>query len=218
VSATRETVRTGCVVDLAAIYDEAVTVAVWERTLSAGLAAWLQGVRAGQSLNLVGRVTPARHDPGVLLDPLAPRLDGPCFEAWREDVARLVTVFADLFEVEAVGVRLSTVTAHCQRFHVDRITARMVTTYAGPGTEWVDDGAVVRAMLGHAVGGDPNPAIVPDATAIHRMRVGDVGVFKGDAWPGREGRGAVHRSPPHRAGDPPRLLLTIEALDGGKAE
>ena len=80
----------------------------------------------------------------------------------------------------------------------------------------VDDDAFARRdLLGHAYrgDGDPNDAIVPDRAHIQRLRAGDVGIFKGDAWPGREGRGCVHRSPPHTPGEPPRILLTLEALE-----
>lgn len=72
-----------------------------------------------------------------------------------------------------------------------------------------------RDLLGHAYrgDGDPNDALVPDPARIQRLRAGDVGIFKGDAWPGREGQGCVHRSPPHVPGEPPRILLTLEALE-----
>lgn len=95
------------------------------------------------------------------------------------------------------------------------LAARLITTYAGAGTEWVDDRFARRDLLGHAYrgDGDPNDAIVPDPARIQRLRAGDVGIFKGDAWPGREGRGCVHRSPPHVPGEPPRILLTLEALE-----
>lgn len=211
---TRETVRVRDVEDLACIYDDAVSVVVWERTLPASLAAWLDGVRSGGPINLAARVAPGRHEVRGLFGVLEGRLGGPGFDAWREDVVAVARVCADLFESDVVGVRLSTVTTHCQRFHVDRITARLVTTYAGAGTEWVDDDAAVRAMLGHAdPAGEPHAAVVTDERAIRRMGVGEIGVLKGDAWPGREGRGVMHRSPPYLAGDPPRLLLTVEALE-----
>jgi len=42
------------------------------------------------------------------------------------------------------------------------------------------------------------------------MAACDVGLFKGDVWPGNEGGGAVHRSPAAA----PRLLLTIDPLSG----
>ena len=209
-----ETVRVADVAGLSRLYSDPVSVTVWERSLDAGLATWLEGLRETHPVDVVRAIDRRKESAESVLDVLAGRLAGPWFEAWRSDVAMVVGLCADLFESDVVGVRLSTVTAHCQRFHVDRITARLMTTYAGAGTEWVDHGSAVRSLLGHAeVEGDPNLAIVPNPSAIQRMRAGDVGVFKGDAWPGREGRGVVHRSPPFPAGGAPRLLLTVEPLE-----
>lgn len=209
-----ETVRVADVAELSRLYSDPVSVVVWERSLDAGLVAWLEGVRETHAVDVVRAIDRRKQSAESVLDVLAGRMEGPWFEAWRADVAMVVGLCADLFESDVVGVRLSTVTTHCQRFHVDRITARLMTTYAGVCTEWVDHGGAVRSMLGHAeVDGDPNLAIVPDASAIQRMRAGDVGVFKGDAWPGREGRGVVHRSPPFCPEASPRLLLTVEPVE-----
>jgi hypothetical protein len=38
-------------------------------------------------------------------------------------------------------------------------------------------------------------------------------LLKGDAWPGNEGRGAVHRSPAVRGNDAKRVLLAIDPLE-----
>ncbi len=210
-----ETIRVEEVVDLARVYEPEVTSAVWQRALPDELSAWLDSLRRDTALSVVTRYRPGVDAPEVLAPALDAHHPAALLGAWRDDIDVLAQVFADLFEVRELGLRLSTVTTHCQRFHVDRITARLITTYAGAGTEWVDDRFARRDLLGHAYrgDGDPNDAIVPDRARIQRLRAGDVGIFKGDAWPGREGQGCVHRSPPHVPGEPPRILLTLEALE-----
>ena len=56
--------------------------------------------------------------------------------------------------------------------HVDAVALRLLCTYAGLGTEWRDA-----------------------AGAVRRMTAGQVGLFKGSAWPDRAPR-ILHRSPP----------------------
>ena len=49
----------------------------------------------------------------------------------------------------AVGLRLEIIErAMCPRFHVDHVGIRMLCTYRGPGTEWLDDEAADRNFLG----------------------------------------------------------------------
>jgi hypothetical protein len=78
-------------------------------------------------------------------------------------------------------------------------------------TEWLDHADVDRARIGHAAGGlpDTESGLIRSGAQIQQMRRFEVGLFKGEAWEGNLGRGAVHRSP---AGGARRVLLTLEAL------
>jgi hypothetical protein len=52
-----------------------------------------------------------------------------------------------LFDLENVGVRLNVLAKTlCPRFHADKVPCRLITTYAGKGTEWLDK-AIDRVML-----------------------------------------------------------------------
>lgn len=53
-------------------------------------------------------------------------------------------------------------------------------------------------------------ADVDEVIAIERLATGAIGLLKGEAWEGNEGRGLVHRSP--APGDHPRLVLALEWL------
>ncbi|AKT38986.1 DUF1826 domain-containing protein [Chondromyces crocatus] len=107
-------------------------------------------------------------------------------------------------------------TAMCPRLHVDRVTARIVVTYVGAGTEYVPSEHVDRRWLGHAACGAPDAEsglLLPGAS-VRCCAAGDVILLKGEAWPGHEGRGAVHRSPDCSARSP-RLVMTLDPLFGG---
>jgi len=133
-------------------------------------------------------------------------------EAWLEDVRVLIDGFAELFGLEQVGVRLVTLSGPmCPRFHVDRIPARLLSTYAGSGTEWLADADVDRSRLGPAAGGVPDESsgLIRSGASIRQMTPGAVGIFKGSAWAGSHLAGAVHRSP-HAAGG--RLLLSLDMV------
>jgi hypothetical protein len=125
----------------------------------------------------------ARPDSTVL-----PRL--ACAPALLADIDRMVELYVDLMECPAVGLRLEVLgRAMCPRFHVDRVGLRMLVTYRGPATEWLDD-----------------------AGTIGRAMPFDVVLLKGSLWPGNETRGAIHRSPAVPDGQAPRVLLALDAI------
>lgn len=135
------------------------------------------------------------------------------------DVHRLATAFSAALDRTDLSVRLDVIsTDKCRRFHADYKHVRLLCTYVGPGTEWVEERDLDREALRHRDAQDgstfehTNGRIVPDPLAIHRATPGDVLLLKGESYPGNRGRGAVHRSPAiERAGhDVRRLVLTID--------
>lgn len=104
----------------------------------------------------------------------------------------------------------------CCKFHVDHHAARLLFTYVGAGTQWVDDDAVDRVVVD-----DPpadvelaNAAIVRDLDAIRTLPPGQVLVMSGTGLVDTRVPPTVHRSPPKEASPPPhrRFVLTITAL------
>nr|WP_300311048.1 DUF1826 domain-containing protein [Halomonas sp.] len=125
-----------------------------------------------------------------------------------DDIQTLAEAMAYLFDAEMVGIRLRLLdSAMCPRFHCDNLPVRLVTTYHGPGSEWLPEAAVNRAGLG--IPKPDKPEIVADSTAIQQLQVGDLGLLKGSGWMGNEHRGLVHRSPALDSGQK-RLLMTID--------
>lgn len=125
-----------------------------------------------------------------------------------DDMVTIAEAIAFLFDTETIGVRLRLLkTAMCPRFHCDNLSVRMVTTYHGPGSEWLPEYAVNRAGLGAPK--PERPEIVTDESAIQRLQAGDIALIKGSGWEGNEERGLVHRSPVLADGEK-RLLMTID--------
>jgi len=115
--------------------------------------------------------------------------------ALAADVVDLVRRFADLTGRPAVRLRLEAVDGDaCHRFHADYTDLRLVTTYAGPGTE-------IRET----------PA--PDAP-VRRLEAGDIALFKGKLCPGNPPL-LLHRSPPIEGTGMRRVVLVLDTPDGG---
>jgi hypothetical protein len=131
------------------------------------------------------------------------------------DIAILLARLAHLADARRLRVSFGAVrTDQCRKFHVDYVRYRLVTTYVGPGTEWVPDEAVRREALDHPPDCpcDANKEIVREASAIRHAVPGEVIVMKGARHPNH--RGAVHRSPPIEGTGRVRVVLIASTVDG----
>lgn len=177
--------------ELAGIYREDLNLCVWRRGLDAPLAHWLSDVAATRELDVIARV---RGDAPDLRRRLEGLPQGPHFEAWLTDVHFLLHLYTDLLGAAELGVRLHILASDmCPRFHVDRVGVRLLCTYAGPATEWLENAHVARGALGAS--GD----VTRPGAPVHALERFDVALLKGESWPGNQGNGAVHRSPPSPA-------------------
>ena len=118
-----------------------------------------------------------------------------------EDVTEIVDMFSCLFGLKKIGLRLSVLNkAMCPLFHTDKVPCRLITTYAGKGTEWLDLTTNNYPL---------QAACSPEPSIIRSLDEGDIALFKGARWEGNEGRGVIHRSPKLAANEA-RLLLTLD--------
>lgn len=107
--------------------------------------------------------------------------------ALGEEIHTLVSHFARIMACERLTIRLEVIeTDACRKFHADYVTARLLTTLHGAGTQWLHRDAPAE---------------------IWSMETGDVGLFKGRLWV--EEPAILHRSPPLMASGGTRLLLVI---------
>ncbi len=135
------------------------------------------------------------------------------FPAFVEDIVQLASLFADLAGTRHPRVRLERVEDDgCALFHSDTLRMRMLCTYAGPGTQWLENSNVRRDQLGSQGRSihEANAAIFKDATSIRSIANWHVAVFKGRAWSEDEDNSLIHRSAPVRHRGEYRLRLCID--------
>ena len=190
------------------VLEDHVNLALWQRQLPAQIADFAtlllaMGDPLAQTLTLELASADAEPELGELL---AHYRDLPGHAAFVADVAWLVGAFACLVDARRIGLRLRALDkAMCPRFHVDHVPLRLITSYAGVGSQWLSEGAMARGRLG-------DPAAEPqDERLIERAAAGDVLLAKGEKWIGNEGGGLIHRSPQPPEGER-RLLLTLDWL------
>lgn len=121
------------------------------------------------------------------------------------DAARLARLFCAAMDLASFELRLEVVRSDsCRKFHADYVTARLITTYVGEGTDWLDAEDAARVAAGGAPG------------RFNRLAPFDVGVFKGRL---ASEDPAIHRSPPI-AGSPGgvRLLLVLNPVSRRSVE
>lgn len=193
---------------LTEVLRDEVNLAVWQRRLPAqveGFAAALlaRGEPLAQSMTLE---LPTPDSAPNLTGLVAQYADLPGQAAFLADVAWLVRAYACLLDAERIGLRLRALDkAMCPRFHVDHVPLRLISSYVGVGSQWLEEGAMPRSGLGQP-GAEPR-----DAASIRQLQAGHVALAKGEKWQGNEGRGLIHRSPQPPAGER-RLLLTLDWL------
>lgn len=179
-----------CPQTLNTIQETDVSIAIWQRSALSNM--------LGLKLD---NIIDARFTADI--SELADTLDDAMNEAGYErnsardilhmDVLMLANRFVNIMKTNKVEIRLKHVsTDSCRKFHSDYVTARLITTYLGQGTQWLDsDDAENR----------------DDPKNIQHMLAGEVGLFKGNAW--SKDNPAIHRSPPIEITGEERLMLVI---------
>ena len=187
---------------LTAIGNPGMELVIWRRELPWRLQTWLDRINASclpdlrvavQPCDLRRAVEPHFDDCGMPPGDMRDLLLG--------DLEDLVSAFAMVTRSDIVDVRLEGVSHDaCWKFHRDCVDARLLTTYRGPATEWVQPIDAERALREQKSYAGP----------LQRLRVHDVAIFKGSCV--GPGRGIVHRSPPITGTGCTRLLLCLNEL------
>ncbi|MGF1465169.1 MAG: DUF1826 domain-containing protein [Sandaracinaceae bacterium] len=150
--------------------------------------------------------------------------EGPLRSFLRRDITYLAACFGALVERKHVHGTLQVVTGNmCRKLHADNMPLRLLCTYAGPCTQWVD-WADVRPE--HLARGDisidqANDLVLDrDWTKLRHAACGDVLVLKGYDWRGERPAAAipsaaVHRSPEVEERGLRRLLLKLDVYPCG---
>ena len=119
--------------------------------------------------------------------------------AWHADIATdiaaLTTSFAAVMALSHVVIRLERVVGDaCKRWHADYVSVRLICTYRGSGTQWIE-----RSV---------ESLDVPVVETPQSLDTGAVGLFKGRVLAGEQA--IIHRSPPIAGTGEERLLLVLD--------
>lgn len=176
-----------------------LNLAIWHRPLPGMLAGGLAPLMRHAPFCLTAEDTPE-----AAVDAIADALPAEVPVELLLDMQRLAFIFAGLLDKPRIGIRLEGITGKaCHRWHADAVGLRLLTTYRGPGTEWL-------ALSGGRETAGGLDATAP-AGAKAAMPTGAVAILKGEAHPGNEGWGCIHRSPPGAGpGAKARLLLCLD--------
>jgi len=187
-----------------------VNLTCWQRAIPSGTAASLAEWASLGGAPFEATLSAGRYN----LAPAVLGLQEPLRSWLLMDMAGLLGRFvclagADRFRLSFGAVRND----RCRKFHVDYHRYRLITTYAGQGTEWLPNEAVCREALNHPSDCpcDANKEIVRDPGSVHRARAGDVLLMKGAGYDSV--LGAVHRSPPIEGSGGARVVLVASTVN-----
>ncbi|MEM8736824.1 MAG: DUF1826 domain-containing protein [Planctomycetota bacterium] len=181
---------------LRSIKQEECSLTIWERTPLARMEQLLEGapkdIRLDTSLAGIG----SSFSNALVTHGFAKPFAHPLLV---EDVSGLAELYCSILGIDELEVRLEVVTTNsCRKFHADYVTARLITTYVGAGSNWLDADDADRVKEGL------------EPRKIHSLTTGDVGIFKGKLALGRP---AIHRSPPIAGTGQKRLLLALNPIE-----
>lgn len=129
-----------------------------------------------------------------------------CKDIFISDIVRLYTLFTSQTVRKRVRMQIEVVESDmCRYFHIDNYRQRLLCTYRGPGTEWLDPDNVNLDCLGKGC----NNHIAKDMDKINRAKTFEVLLIKGAKYEGKD-KSVVHRSPPIKKDRLKRILLKID--------
>jgi hypothetical protein len=178
---------------LHAIAHHDCNLAIWQRPPVADFSALVEGTPQDLRFTCAPAALPALLGEGLAQGGYGG--DAALHAVLIEDAALLADRFFAAMDLAMLELRLEVVrTDSCRKFHADYVTARLITTYVGEGTDWLDEDDAARVASGAA----------PER--VHRLSAFDVGLFKGKLATDRP---AIHRSPPIADTGAVRLLLVL---------
>ncbi|MEJ6392659.1 DUF1826 domain-containing protein [Gymnodinialimonas sp. 2305UL16-5] len=170
--------------------------AIWRRQLVQEFQSWVNALEP--SCLPQGRVVVQPHKVHTVLASLCETSQTlPCPQRAQliDDIADLADIFSDLMNAPYLRLRLQAVTSNaCRKFHIDAVTARLVCTYRGTGTQY--------GVSPH--GNEP--------ARIFTVPTGAPILLRGTRWPEIPASGLLHRSPPIEGTGETRLVLVLDPV------
>ncbi|MEL6690906.1 MAG: DUF1826 domain-containing protein [Pseudomonadota bacterium] len=181
---------------LQAIEGAGCAAAIWQREPLESFLKWVEALPAKDlpKARIILRPHDVRHAMADLVESYG-LVDCAEREMLVDDVAALAQIFATLMDAPYLRLRLDVISTNaCRKFHVDTLTARLICTYRGTGTQY-----------GHASeDGDP--------VEIHTTSTGSPMIMRGALWPTEASPEVLHRSPPIEGTGETRLVLVLDPI------
>ncbi len=181
---------------LSAIQGPGCAAAIWRRHPLPSFQTWIDALEPGRlpKARVILRPENVREAASQICEAAG---TPACDERERlvDDVAALADIFAGLMPAPYLRLRFDVVTTNaCRKFHIDAVTARLICTYRGTGTQYgiSTDGAEPRRVF-----------TVPTGAPI---------LLRGTLWPERPRSGLLHRSPPIEGTGETRLVLVLDPI------
>lgn len=181
---------------LSAFLAPGCAAAIWRRQTPPDVQAWLD--RLNPEVLPRGRVILPSNAVADTIGHLCEMYGLPAGpeRGWlQDDIVSLADMFSDLMNARFLRLRLDVVTTNaCRKFHIDAITARLVCTYRGTGTQY-------------GISSDGS-----DPKRVFTVQTGAPILLKGSLWPAQQASGVLHRSPPIEGTGETRLVLVLDPV------
>ncbi|MCH9671153.1 MAG: DUF1826 domain-containing protein [Gammaproteobacteria bacterium] len=181
---------------LSALHHPGCAAVIWQRNVAPEVSETLASIdpHVLPSTRAIVRPGSIRHALEIVCDDAEPE-HRATLDWLVDDIITLAARFTGLMHPPYLRLRLEIVTTDaCRKFHVDAVTARLICTYRGTGTQC---GISVK-------GAEPKRVItVPTGAPI---------ILRGTKWPATPASGLLHRSPPINRTGESRLLLVLDLI------
>lgn len=186
---------------LAAIADPGVNLSIWQRRLSPALATDVNRLMGAAQCDVRLNAPLAGLAGGLAAALVEANL--PAVPTLVADIVALAEQAAPLMMAAAFDMRLEIVTGNaCRKFHADYVPLRLITSYAGPGSQWLSNEDADALAGGAAI----------EQLDVRQLLAGEVALFKGRLLTGTP---IIHRSPPIAGTGVRRLMLVINPVQEG---
>ncbi|MDJ0896679.1 MAG: DUF1826 domain-containing protein, partial [Alphaproteobacteria bacterium] len=136
---------------LSAIHRPGCAAVIWQRQALPGFQSWIDTLKPERlpTARVILRPVDVREVAFQICEASA---TPDCAERTRliDDAAALADIFAGLMRAPYLRLRFDVVTTNaCRKFHIDAVTARLICTYRGTGTQYgiSTDGAEPRRVF-----------------------------------------------------------------------
>ena len=182
---------------LSAIQRPDCAAAIWRRNPAPGFQSWIDALDADLLPN--GRIILRPDDVREAAEQICETCGTPDCPERRmlvEDTAAVSGIFAKLMQARFLKLRFDVIATNaCRKFHIDRVTARLICTYRGTGTQY----------------GVPTSDAEPPQQ-VFTAGTGAPMLLRGTLWPERPNVGLRHRSPPIEGTGETRLVLVLDPV------